>query len=231
MGLVMNKKLVALATSVGFLAMSGAASAASFMYTGGGGVIPDNVASGVNFDLLVVGPGSITSFDRVSLTIFHTFAADLTATLQHVGTGTTVSLFQQIGGSRDLGLASSSTPFTYTFVTNLASTYGGSDSWGGGLSAVIPAGTYAASSGGAAGVGPYTPTNLNVFAGESLAGTWRLHISDSAPIDTGFVRTFSFGGETGPTGVPEPASWGLMIAGFGGAGAMLRRRRAARVAL
>jgi hypothetical protein len=25
--------------------------------------------------------------------------------------------------------------------------------------------------------------------------------------------------------VPEPATWGLMIAGFGGAGAMLRRRR------
>lgn len=28
------------------------------------------------------------------------------------------------------------------------------------------------------------------------------------------------------TGVPEPATWALMIAGFGGAGAMLRRRRA-----
>jgi len=33
------------------------------------------------------------------------------------------------------------------------------------------------------------------------------------------------GGPTGP-GVPEPASWALMILGFGGAGAMLRRRRA-----
>jgi hypothetical protein len=28
-------------------------------------------------------------------------------------------------------------------------------------------------------------------------------------------------------GVPEPATWGLMIMGFGGAGALLRRRRAA----
>ena len=26
-------------------------------------------------------------------------------------------------------------------------------------------------------------------------------------------------------GVPEPATWGLMIAGFGGVGAVLRRRR------
>ena len=34
---------------------------------------------------------------------------------------------------------------------------------------------------------------------------------------------------TGP-GVPEPAAWALMIVGFGGVGAVLRRRRAAPVA-
>jgi hypothetical protein len=32
----------------------------------------------------------------------------------------------------------------------------------------------------------------------------------------------------GPTGVPEPATWGLMLVGFGGLGAMVRQRRAAR---
>ncbi len=32
---------------------------------------------------------------------------------------------------------------------------------------------------------------------------------------------------TGRTGVPEPASWALMIVGFGAAGAAMRRRRAA----
>ena len=31
---------------------------------------------------------------------------------------------------------------------------------------------------------------------------------------------------TGPAGVPEPAAWALMIVGFGGVGAVLRRRRA-----
>ncbi len=40
----------------------------------------------------------------------------------------------------------------------------------------------------------------------------------------------SFGGTVNfapiPGGVPEPASWALMIIGFGSAGAMLRRRRA-----
>jgi hypothetical protein len=35
----------------------------------------------------------------------------------------------------------------------------------------------------------------------------------------------------GPGGVPEPASWALMITGFGAAGAMLRRRRTAALAV
>ena len=35
----------------------------------------------------------------------------------------------------------------------------------------------------------------------------------------------------GAGGVPEPASWALMILGFGGTGAMLRRRRQARMAI
>jgi hypothetical protein len=41
----------------------------------------------------------------------------------------------------------------------------------------------------------------------------------------------TFGGNVSfvltPAGVPEPASWALMIVGFGSAGALLRRRRAA----
>lgn len=36
---------------------------------------------------------------------------------------------------------------------------------------------------------------------------------------------------TGVGGVPEPATWGLMIAGFGLTGGALRRRRTARVAI
>ncbi|HEX3889064.1 MAG TPA: PEPxxWA-CTERM sorting domain-containing protein [Phenylobacterium sp.] len=39
------------------------------------------------------------------------------------------------------------------------------------------------------------------------------------------VCTTACGGSQTP-GVPEPAAWALMILGFGGAGAMLRRRRA-----
>ncbi|WP_296598538.1 PEPxxWA-CTERM sorting domain-containing protein [Phenylobacterium sp.] len=43
----------------------------------------------------------------------------------------------------------------------------------------------------------------------------------------GFSTATAVGsGESSITLVPEPATWALMIAGFGGAGAMLRRRRA-----
>jgi hypothetical protein len=63
--------------------------------------------------------------------------------------------------------------------------------------------------------------------------------------DDGYSDTFrnvsnnGFGGVSGngrnlvvyggaiPTGAPEPATWGLMLVGFGGLGAVMRRRRAA----
>lgn len=48
-----------------------------------------------------------------------------------------------------------------------------------------------------------------------------------------FVRIADGGGFTevgGGGAVPEPATWALMIGGFGGAGAMLRRRRASAAA-
>jgi hypothetical protein len=50
-------------------------------------------------------------------------------------------------------------------------------------------------------------------------------------VDTFSLVGFSTGqavgsGESSITVVPEPATWALLIAGFGGAGAMLRRRRA-----
>jgi hypothetical protein len=41
------------------------------------------------------------------------------------------------------------------------------------------------------------------------------------------IDAFEFDGLAGSLAVPEPGTWALMIMGFGGAGAMLRRRKAA----
>jgi hypothetical protein len=49
-------------------------------------------------------------------------------------------------------------------------------------------------------------------------------IGDIRQIRIGGVGAIDNGGGPG-TAVPEPATWALMITGFGGAGAMLRRRR------
>jgi hypothetical protein len=46
----------------------------------------------------------------------------------------------------------------------------------------------------------------------------------------GLDVTANFEWQNDPTGVPEPASWALMIGGFGMAGTMLRRRKAVAVA-
>lgn len=57
----------------------------------------------------------------------------------------------------------------------------------------------------------------------SLGGPQKLTITGTAGPDAVYSSTATFERVTAP--VPEPASWALMIAGFGGAGAMLRRRK------
>ncbi|MBU1377276.1 MAG: PEPxxWA-CTERM sorting domain-containing protein [Alphaproteobacteria bacterium] len=52
------------------------------------------------------------------------------------------------------------------------------------------------------------------------------HVSSIDFTSTG-QDAFEFDGLAGQVGVPEPGTWALMILGFGGAGAMLRRRKMA----
>lgn len=76
---------------------------------------------------------------------------------------------------------------------------------------------------------------LSVFNGLESAGLWTLKIYDTK------ANLFGGNGElcdwtlqltpTPTSAVPEPATWAMMIAGFGMVGAQLRRRRATTVAL
>ncbi len=87
---------------------------------------------------------------------------------------------------------------------------------------------------GAGGVGYESTAFYEFDAGELLGGldsfSFNLPgLSNARLYSTGIytppVCTEACGGEHLPS-VPEPATWALMILGFGGAGALLRRRRA-----
>jgi hypothetical protein len=87
---------------------------------------------------------------------------------------------------------------------------------------------------GAGGVGYESTAFYEFDAGDLVGGldtfTFNLPgLSNARLYSTGTytppVCTQACGGGQLP-GVPEPATWGLMILGFGGAGALLRRRRA-----
>ena len=69
----------------------------------------------------------------------------------------------------------------------------------------------------------------------TLSGASSLHISSvlfsfgtqPGEFEGGGRCTDNCGGGGGQGGVPEPATWAMMIVGFGGVGAIMRRRRAA----
>jgi len=83
-----------------------------------------------------------------------------------------------------------------------------------------------------------TPTKLRDFVPKSSSGRRLTGQDRDGRMHVGFSKTLvgvevSSSGNTfeisdfgASTVVPEPATWALMITGFGAAGAMLRRRRA-----
>jgi hypothetical protein len=88
---------------------------------------------------------------------------------------------------------------------------------------------------------PHLPTDLDKgFSGDTgldSLGNFNLRSEDQTPPDHGpfnitqgvlLTQHYSVTGPIDPIGVPEPATWVLMIAGFGLAGVGLRRRGAAR---
>jgi subtilisin-like proprotein convertase family protein len=76
--------------------------------------------------------------------------------------------------------------------------------------------------------GSFRPSGLlSAFDGANAAGEWTLRISDEAIGDIGNLGSWTL--SLSSPGIPEPATWAMMILGFGGVGATMRsvRRRAA----
>jgi hypothetical protein len=73
------------------------------------------------------------------------------------------------------------------------------------------------------------PVSFSTFA-IPFAGTAHSVQLVTTPLAANF-DDFRFGAVDAVAGVPEPASWALMVAGFGLAGSAMRRRQAARTVL
>ena len=92
----MKNQRLSIAAVLCLFALPVAANANALAFGGSGGAIPDNVASGVNFNAIVApGAGSVTSLDSITVSMVHSFVGDLTFTLTHVDTGTSVIFVQR----------------------------------------------------------------------------------------------------------------------------------------
>jgi hypothetical protein len=173
-------------------------------YTAPGGPV-NNVHQ---FDLVIGDSGIIQDLDVTTLWASHGWAGDINASLTHVDSGTTVLLFNNIGGP---GYGDSS---------DLVGAYRFDDAspnniWtaAAGTTGPIPAGTYFAS--GVGGV----QTFLSAFNGENIQGTWRLNITDTFPAGTpGTLTSFTLHAT-----VPAPGA--LALLGLAGVAAGGRRRK------
>jgi subtilisin-like proprotein convertase family protein len=197
------------------------ASAVTFTGTGAGFNIPDGNATGASSTIVVPDSFSITDITVTLNSLTHTWIGDLIATLTHVDTGTTVSLFNRIGRASGAGDSSNfggNYSFNDAFTGNLWAVAAS-----GGSSFVIPSGNYFPTGAGSSTLVPM----LTSLSGELSSGTWRLTISDNGNGDTGALGSWTLnlqGTPIAPVSVPESSSGlGLLALGLLGAGAALKR--------
>ncbi|MEW5985553.1 MAG: choice-of-anchor Q domain-containing protein [Chloroflexota bacterium] len=138
--------------------------------------IPDNNPAGVSDDLILTDTGSITDLN-VSLVVSHTWVGDLLFTLEHVDTGTTVTLIDRPGWP----------PPPSCSGDDIDATLDDEGVWRveDVCSPVPPAIS-----------GLLIPNNpLSAFDGEDLSGTWRLTAADLAANDVGTLTQWCLAAE------------------------------------
>lgn len=216
----MNRSLT---TTVLLAAGALSCSAGAEVYTGAGGAVTDNNAVGRNFSLDVA-DSLIVSDISVTLTKFrHSHMGQLTASLTHVPSGTSISLFEQIGKTGASASSGDSSDFYYDYTF----TDSGSNLWaaakdGGGSTKIAGGEYYATGSGVGSNVsdGPGSLSFASTFAGIDAQGEWVLNISDRTK-NTTLNSDWSW--SLNVTAVPGPGAMALVgaagIVGFG------RRRR------
>jgi subtilisin-like proprotein convertase family protein len=135
------------------------------------GILPASIpdTSQVNVDIAVPASAGIIRDLNVFLAIQHSFDGDLDVTLTHLATGTSVVLFQDVGGTND------------GFIITLDDQ----------ASTDISGATNPAADGAITGTfNPGGAALLSAFNSEDASGLWRLTVVDDSGGDTGSVRGF-----------------------------------------
>jgi len=138
--------------------------------------VPDNSAAGRSDSVYFTVLNPVAKL-RVYLNLPHTYVGDLSAKLMHVSSGTTVTLLNRPGTP---GTANGCPSNDLDVVLD------------DGASSVVGAGcsTNAASQAYAPGTVLQPVQALSAFRGESLAGEWRLTVSDNAGSDVGGIDSW-----------------------------------------
>lgn len=162
--------------------------------------------------------GTITDVNFTLTDFSHTFPNDVLFLL--VGpTGANVMLYGRAGTGADV------VSVTYVIDQQASQSFSGTN--------INPSGSYKPTSFTSESLftpapsGPYG-SSLDGFNGTNPNGAWSLYIDDFASGDFGSLASATLSITTSgvAAAVPEPATWTMMIGGFGLVGGAMRRRRA-----
>lgn len=215
----MSKYVGATIAGLGALIAGGSAMGGmTFFGPGPGGLAPKAIAGNpgtLQTSITLTEASTVTNVSVLMTSLVHSWLGELSATLTHVPSGKSASLFDRIGYSVGTPQGDA-TDFVghYTFAdggTNLVTLALQLASH-----TAVPTGTYAASGTGGAPVSLAT-----TFAGLNAAGEWRLTLQNWGGTDTGSMGSWKVGIDSAP--LPAPGATTLALAG--GAIAGLRRRR------
>jgi len=189
------------------LASAFATSAHAFAFTTGGAITDNGTTV---FEVDVAGGGAFFGDLTVSLDLSHTWAGDLTITLEHAGVS--VTLLDRLGVPEDDFGNGADLAGQYDFTDQaFAETWDAYEVDGPNAGVTIPTGAYQ--------VNNTDGTRLNDFRGIDIGGIWTLTISDAARLDTGHLNVWSMNATL--TNPPAPGGAAL----FGVAAAAVSRRR------